>query len=110
MTNHTRRDPAQYRSLLARRQAEGLTFAQLSEASSVPVATLQYWARKLRDEAHTDPSVAIAADRSAFIEVDLNTVPITAAIEVILPGDLRVAIKPGFDPSTLRSVVDALAC
>ena len=33
MTNHTRRDPAQYLALLARRETERLTFAQLSEES-----------------------------------------------------------------------------
>ena len=42
MTNHTRRDPAQYLALLARRETERLTFGQLSEESGVPVATLPY--------------------------------------------------------------------
>ena len=110
MTKHTRRDPAQYRSLLARKQAEDLTFAQLAETSGVPMATLQYWARKLRDEAHPTPSAADTDDHGAFVEVNLDAVEITGAIEIIQPGDVRVAIKPGFDPSTLRSVVDALAC
>jgi hypothetical protein len=35
-------------------------------------------------------------------------VPPGSAIEVILPDGLRIAITPGFDPQTLRRVVDAL--
>ena len=108
MTKHTRRDPDQYLDLLARREAERLTFAQLSEESGVPVATLQYWARKLREPKQQDDA-ADRDDSSQFIEVDIGDVAIST-IEVVLDGDLRVAIKPGFDPATLRAVVNALAC
>lgn len=108
MTKHTRRDPAQYLALLTRREVERLTFAQLSEESGVPVATLQYWARKLR-EPKQPASAAACEDPSGFIEVDIATAA-ASTIEVVLADDLRVAIKPGFDPATLRAVVNALAC
>lgn len=108
MTNHTRRDPAQYLALLARRETERLTFAQLSEESGVPVATLQYWARKLR-EPEEQLTTAPADTPNAFLKVDLSPAP-GSGIEVILDGDLRVAVNPGFDPATLRAVVDTLAC
>ena len=48
MSKHTRRPKSEYIALLNRRRDEGLTFAELSEASGVPACTLQYWARKLR--------------------------------------------------------------
>ena len=108
MTKHTRRDPAQYEALLNRRQDERLTFAQLSEDSGVPVATLQYWARKFRER---DERSVVADDSpgSAFLAVDLSATSDTG-IEVVLASDVRVAIKPGFDPATLRAVVDAFTC
>ena len=34
--------------------------------------------------------------------------PATVPIEVILSDGVRIAVTPGFDPQTLRSVVDAL--
>ena len=104
MTKHTRRDPAQYHALLTRKHAEHLTYAQLSEESGVPVATLQYWTRKFRDQPEQEKDT-----EGAFLEVEPAATNDTR-LELIFGNDLRVAIKPGFDPVTLRAVVDALAC
>ena len=50
MKNHTRRPRAYYETLYQRRLDEGLTFANLSADSGVPVATLQYWFRRFKAE------------------------------------------------------------
>ena len=107
MTKHTRRDPSHYRALLIRRETERLTFSQLSEESGVPVATLQYWARKIREPEESN-TVATGPAHPAFLEIDLSADD--GAIEVVLPGDVRVAVKRGFDPSTLRAVARAFTC
>ena len=32
------------------------------------------------------------------------------SIEIQLGSDVRIAVLPGFDPATLRAVVDAFTC
>ena len=105
MTKHTRRPRAEYEALLNRKREERLTFAELSEESGVPACTLQYWAKKLRDPR----PAAEDRDTTAFLQLGLS--PATeAAIELLFPDDVRVAVRPGFDAATLRAVIDALAC
>ena len=106
MSKHTRRPKSEYIALLNRRRDEGLTFAELSEASGVPACTLQYWARKLR-QVELPQSATESSD--AFVQVSLTeTAPST--IEVVVHDGVRIAVRPGFDPMTLRALVDALAC
>ena len=106
MAKHTRRPASKYLALLDRKLEEGLTYAELSNESGIPACTLQYWAKKSRV-----PSAAAPDDEAsdAFLQVKLPA-PTDAAIEVVLPGDIRVAVRPGFDAATLRAVVDMLAC
>ena len=106
MKKHTRRPRSEYQALLDRKHSEQLTYAELSEASGVPEATLHYWARKLRDEA---PGASPASHSDAFLRVSLAA-PLAPAIEVVVTNDVRIAVRPGFDPATLRAVIDALAC
>ena len=106
MRNHTRRPRAEYEALLARKQNEQLTYRELSSESGVPTCTLQYWARKFREAVAPDVS---GQQPPAFSRIDLEPNP-SSAIEVVLPGDVRVAIRPGFDEATLRAVIEALAC
>ena len=106
MKNHTRRPRAEYETVLTRRREEGLTYAAISAESGIPACTLQYWARKLKGP---KPTKVSDGDTGAFLQVGLT--PATdAAIELVMPGDVRVAIRPGFDAATLRAVVDAFAC
>jgi hypothetical protein len=48
------------------------------------------------------PVVCTAAPQPALVP------PSASSIEVILADGLRIAIAPGFDPQTLRRVIDAL--
>ena len=106
MTKHTRRPASEYVSLLERKRQEGMSYAQLSKESGIPACTLQYWARKQRVSAASQSEAHAAG---AFIEVNVESVP-ASAIEVVIGSDLRIAVRPGFDPATLRSVLDTLAC
>lgn len=103
MTNHTRRPIAEYESLLRRKRQQGLTFTELSKQSGVPACTLQYWAKKLEG-----PKPA-ATDTGAFVQLN-SPAPNEAALELVLEPNVRVAIHPGFNPDTLRAIVDALTC
>ena len=106
MTRHTRRPRAEYEALLTRRREEHLTFAELSAESGVPTCTLQYWARKLKDSALAE---ADTGEEGAFLQVGLAPLS-DAAIELVLPGDIRIAVRPGFDAGTLRAVAAAFTC
>ena len=103
MTNHIRRPIAEYESLLRRKREQGLTFTELSKRSGVPACTLQYWAKKLKG-----PKLA-ATDTGAFVQLN-SPAPNEAALELVLEPNVRVAIHPGFNPDTLRAIVDALTC
>ncbi len=106
MTKHTRRPRAEYEALLTRKREDHVTYAELSAESGIPACTLQYWARKLKDPT---PNAAGNGDAGAFLQVGLA--PLTdAAIELVLPGDIRVAIRPGFDAATLRAVASTFTC
>ena len=106
MRNHTRRPRAEYEALLVRKQNEQLTYRELSSESGVPTCTLQYWARKFREAVASDVG---EQQPSAFSRIDLEPNP-PSAIEVVLAGNVRVAVRPGFDEATLRAVIEALAC
>ncbi|MEM8709682.1 MAG: hypothetical protein AAGG01_01920 [Planctomycetota bacterium] len=104
MRPHNRRPTSEYRALLDRKQLEQLTYHELAAESGVPISTLQYWGRKLRSE--TAPS---STSESAFIQVDLTN-DVDANLEVITSCGVRISVRPGFDPATLRALVDALGC
>ena len=106
MTKHTRRPRAYYENLLARKREEHLTFAELSAESGVPACTLQYWARKLKD---AEPATPDSVDLGAFLQVGIAPNS-DAAIELVLPGEIRVAVRPGFDAATLRAVANTFTC
>jgi transcriptional regulator with XRE-family HTH domain len=103
MTNQDRRE--QMRRLLARRDREGLTFAELAGRSGIPVGTLAWWSSRLRSERE---------DREAgFVELKA---PAEAAapsegsdrLEVVLGSGRRVLVPAGFDAAELQRLVLAL--
>jgi len=75
----TWRGRAAYEALLAERERDGLTFAELARRSGVPESTLQRWARRLQREhsAQTAPFVELvarpAADAAPAIELRLRS-------------------------------------
>ncbi|MFQ5506898.1 MAG: hypothetical protein ACE5F1_19170 [Planctomycetota bacterium] len=90
------------RSLLRRRERRGLTWAELSAESGVPRSTLHFWARRLRSEDQPpDP---------AFVRLAIAEAPPARSdpIEVVSHSGQRVLLRPGFDPDTLRRVLEVL--
>ena len=71
------RGRAEYERLLAERDREGWTLAELSRRSGVPESTLQRWSRRLRREHALVPQ--------PFIEVvAVEEAPPTEQVEVLL--------------------------
>lgn len=71
--------------------------AAFCRRSRIPQASFYFWRRKLRAS-------------STFTEVrvapEVNTA--TGALEVVLPVDRRIVVRPGFDRTTLLALVEAL--
>jgi transposase-like protein len=93
-------DEAEMRAALARKDRLGLTYDELSEETGIPVSTLGYWRRKLRDE-----------PKRLFEEIVVEgTDDAGARIEVIGPLGHRVLVGEGTDGELLRRVLEALPC
>ena len=91
------------RRLLALREREGLTLAELARRTRVPAGTLAWWSSRLRDERHHDA-------RPAFVEVaaEPQVSEAGAALEVVLGNGRRVMVRRGFDEGELRRLVELL--
>lgn len=91
--------------LLAQREREGLTYAELAKLTGESRHGLSWWAWKLRQE-----SRGVRGRRKGFVEVELaaDARVESGEIEVILAHGRRLSIRPGFDESTLRRIVAVL--
>jgi len=90
---------AEMARVLARKEANGWTYETASIKTGVPVRTLSFWSRRLRDELG-----APAGDAPAFVNlepVDEPHQPDGASLEVITITGQRVAVHTGFDEATL---------
>jgi transcriptional regulator with XRE-family HTH domain len=100
-------DPERIAKLLARRERRGLTWFELAAESGVPVTTLQWWHRRLRQ-----PEKRRRRKRASFVPVAVTESTAVgappAALEVVLPTGARIQVAAGFDPEHLRRVVEAL--
>ncbi len=100
-----RHDPAEVRRLLELREAEGLTFQQLSERTGVPMHVLTY--RSSQDHL---ASREVAADSAAFVEVIDAPGASAGSLEIIGPRGHRVVVTSSVDASLLDRVLRALPC
>ena len=91
------------RTLLARREARGLTFRELSIETGVPAGTLGFWAWKLRTElGDEDPP-------PAFVELVARQQPESRGrLEIVLANGRRLLVGDGLDEAQLLRVVRAL--
>ena len=92
-----RYDPDEIQSILDRKHSEGLTYAELSVETGIPIGTLSGWQRRHGGE--TDAFTEIA-----FPDDDVSE------LEVIGPLGHRVLVGPEMDDSLLRRVLAALPC
>lgn len=104
MAGSSRRE--QVRRYLRLREREGLTYAELAEATGESESTLSWWAWRFRRESVPESRL----EQSAFVELELSDdeAPAGAGVEVVLANGLRLALHSGFDAETLRRAVDAL--
>lgn len=94
--------------VLARKDARGWTYEVASIQTGIPVSTLAFWKRRLREESSEQLS-----DASAFLQLEPVVDPLqveSAGIEVHASTGHRVVVSPGFDAVTLRRLLDDLAC
>jgi transcriptional regulator with XRE-family HTH domain len=95
----------QMRRLLARREREGLTLAELARRARIPVGTLAWWSSRLRHE---------RGDGSAgFVELKPEADGVRepggeGRLEVVLTCGRRLLVPPGFDADELQRLVRAL--
>jgi hypothetical protein len=114
----TKPGTASWPNLIARWRLSGLTQAEFCSRRGLSLPSFRYHLYKpnrrsgspcLLPETTTNDTPLFlpvvcppAPQRSGLLA------PPASAIEVILSDGLRIAVTPGFDPQTLRSVVDAL--
>ena len=84
--------------LLARREREELTYAELSERCGIPAATLWWWNAKLRRESGPGFTELAVVDEEA---------PAGSGIRIIA-GGLVVEVGDDFNAELLARVVDVL--
>jgi len=98
-----RHDPGEIRRLLSRRESEGLSYAQLSADSGIPVGTLAWWGHQLRSESR----VTTAA--TEFVEV-IPKVSAEASgdVEITLPSGIQVHAPGSIDREALARLVTAI--
>lgn len=89
---------------LAQWQHSGMTQVAYCHQQGVNLVQFKYWKKRLL--AARAPGAASGASPD-FIPVQVTAVGATVA--VVLNEPLRVEVRPGFDPATLRAVVQALS-
>ena len=91
---------AQWRRILADLAASGQTMSTFARAHGIPVWKLSYW-RKALHPADDQP-------QRGFVEMRVAASNSPACVWVET-GRWRVGVAPGFDATTLRQVIEALA-
>ena len=103
--------------LIAQWRLSGLTQAEFCARRGISLPTFRYHLYKPRRRSGSPRPIAAtdAADHSALSprrllpSISTRSRPILRPpLEVILADGLRIAVAPGFDPQTLRRLVDAL--
>ena len=86
-----------WRRVVQQQQNSGLPVTAFCRRAGVPQSSFFAWRRRLRDEA-------------TFAEVRLSgeSVAQVGGIELHLPGERRIVVRPGFDRRTLLELLAAL--
>ena len=97
---------AQWRELIEQQRASELSVEAFCRQRGVSATTFFNWKRRLAAE--PEPSTA---GSGSFVELTptAQTAGPEARIELVLAGGVVVRLRRGFDPTTLRQVVEALS-
>jgi transcriptional regulator with XRE-family HTH domain len=90
-----------YERLVARREAEGLTWKETARAGGVPLATLMEWAARLRREPPR-------TEERGFVELEAPEGSAIDRIEVVLRTGRRLLVSAGFSPAALAAWIEVL--
>lgn len=93
----TRLSIEQWRGVIQKQLASGLTVAAFCRQARLPQASFYAWRRKLREAV-------------SFAEVKVAPEPVcaTSGIELHLPGQRCVVVRAGFDRQTLLDLLATL--
>ena len=89
---------------LSRREREGLTWAELSRTSGIPVWRLRYRARRQS----ASRAMMRPRDRRRLVPVAVVDRSTRPGLEILTPSGCRVLVPPDFDPEHLGRVLRAL--
>jgi len=96
---------SEMRRVLSRKGREGMTFGELCEQSGIPVSTLQWWQKRLREG---DPPLGPAAEPGVeFVEARWSARP-PGAYEVVLRSGRQLRIEGRVDVESIRALVRVL--
>src|SRR5512144_751992 len=93
-----------WRHHLEQWQHSGLTQIAYCRQQDVSRDRFSYWKKRLLPAQARE---AAAGDEPGFLRLQVASVG--ARVAVVLHERLRVEVQPGFDPATLRAVVQALS-
>jgi transposase-like protein len=104
-----------WQELFAKREALGLSVAQVCQEAGVSQATFYAWRKRLQSSRQTSAAVGSRRSRTKTASplVPVRIVPDrtdadrTRTMVVELLGAVRVQIPPGFDASTIQAVLQA---
>lgn len=114
-------------AMAARFRQSGLTIGAFVRQTGVSRRMVDYWTRRERELANAvkdgfaevtpaiehvaidaAPAPAAVPEHHPAPAPPLHAPPVSPQIELRLPGDVSIAIGPGFDPAVLRAVVACL--
>ncbi len=106
-----RHDPDLIRQHLSERESEGLTFAQLTERSGIPLHVYRH--RITQDKRNTIPASTTETEDSAFVEVLAPAIDATSessGIEIHFANDFQILLSKDFDADTLKRLLLIVRC
>lgn len=105
---------------VARWKDSALTATEFATEIGVSAHSLSWWKWRLASTARSDPPKRALARRTTlpiarplpaispltFVEMTASTE--TDPLEVVLPSEVRIRVRPGFDAATLGRLLDVL--
>jgi hypothetical protein len=88
-------------------ERSGLTQAEYVARRGVALSTLQSWLRRSRAQ-RTGPVRLLPVEVAPKLPPTMSATEGSAALEVVIPGGVRLAVAPGTDVGYVAQLVEAL--